>query len=168
MYVARDVSRRIRSELDDERLGVKFMHHIGRWVVFVRRKMLTGERRWPVELREDGTIVPGGPTIIRQVDTLDDIVWTVQVDEAYHSLDPNLIRQALVQRDSHRRNVAKELFSELARRREAKAKERKDDLLQRSLYYRGAFAKIADDMGLTGRPDYGRIYAPKFGVAGHG
>lgn len=160
MYTAREVSLRLRSEFNDPRLGVKYDARLGRWVVFVRRKMLTGARTWPCGILDDGTVT-AGRTTIRQVDFLDDIVWTVE-DEAgnYHPLEPNLIRQKLVERDTHRRNHAKELFAELARRRRAKQKAFEDDVRARSRYYRRAFAKVADELGLTGRPDYQKIYNP--------
>jgi hypothetical protein len=165
MWTARDVSLRLRRELDDERLGVKLDLHQGRWMVYVRRKMLTGARRWPVIVRDDGTVQEGGATTIRVVDFLDDIVWVVEVDGEYHPLEPNLIRQKLIERDTHRRDVAKELFQELARRKQARRQAFLDDAKQRALHYRRAFARVAEDMGLGGRPDYSRIYRPRPFVA---
>jgi hypothetical protein len=156
VYLAREVAARLREEFDDPRLGVKFDPNLKRWVVYVRRKMLSGERKWPVGIAEDGSIGPG-ESIIRSVEPYDDIVWTVQVDEQYHSLDPNLIRRALEQRDTHHRDVAKEVLGEVARRKAAAAKDRRDDLRQRSLYYRRAFSKMADEMGLVGKPDYSKV-----------
>lgn len=160
MYTAREVTIRLRREFDDPRLGVKFMPRLGRWVVFVRRKMLTGARHWPMSIQDDGTVV-AGKTTLRAVDFLDDIVWVVtDENDQYHSLDPNLIRQKLIERDTHRRDCARELFAELARRREAKARAARDELMQRAKFYRRAFARIADDMGYGSRPDYRRIYNP--------
>lgn len=166
MYLAREVAARLRLELDDRRLGVKLDPNLGRWIVFVRRPHFTGARRWPVKLHDDGTVTAGGPTTFRTVDHLDDIVWVVEDDGQYHSLDPNLIRQALEKRDAHRRDVAKELFAEIRRRKEAKRRAQQDDLFARTRYYRPAFARLADQMGIGGRPDYRRIFSPKVGVVG--
>lgn len=164
MYTARDVSLRLRREFNDARLGVKFDPRLERWVVFVRRKMLTGARRWPVGIADDGTVGEGATTL-RCVDFLDDVVWVVETDDgAYHPLEPNLIRQKLIERDTHRRDCARELFQELARRRAAKAKAQREELLARSRYYQRAFARLADDMGLGGRPDYARILSPKLSL----
>lgn len=160
MFTARDVTLRLRREFNDERLGVKFDPRLERWVVFVRRKMLTGARRWPLGLADDGTVTPGATTF-RAVDTIDDIVWVVTDEsDGYHPLEPNLIRQKLVERDTHHRDCARELIAEIQRRRAAKKKAVDDEVRAKSRYYRRLFARLADDLGLGGKPDYGQVYNP--------
>lgn len=161
MYTARDVTLRLRSELNEPRLLVKLDPALGRWLVCVRRKHLTGARAWPVGIRDDGTLGPG-QTTIQVVDFLDDIVWVCETETGeYLALEPNLIRQKLIERDTHRRNHARELFAELQRRRAAKKKAWEDDLRARTRYYRRAFARIADDLGIIGKPDHSKLYAPE-------
>jgi hypothetical protein len=160
MYTARDVALRLRHELNDPRIGVKFMPDLERWVVFVRRPMLTGARTWPMAILDDGSLAPGQSTI-QSVSYIEDIVWVVTDEhDQYHPLEPNLIRRKLIERDTHRRDHAKELFAELRRRRLARKKAVDEEVRARTRYYRRAFAKIAEDMGLGGRPDYQQVYSP--------
>lgn len=162
-WTGRDVSLRLRRELGDERLVVKFdpAAQGGRWVVCVRRKMLTGARRWPVAIGEGGELL-AGVTTFREVAPLDDIVFILETDDGqYHSLEPNLMRRALIARDTHQRDVAREVIAEVRRRKAAKAKAFRDEVFARSQFYRRAFARVAEDMGYSGRPDYQQIYAPK-------
>src|SRR5512146_479627 len=99
MYGARDVALRLRAELDEPRLGVKYDPSVngGRWVVFVRRRMWTGSRRWSVAIAEDGSLSPG-VSYLRELAPFDDLVYVLEVDGEYHSLDPNLMRMGLVAR----------------------------------------------------------------------
>lgn len=167
MYTAREVSQRLRREFDDERLVVRLDPIRERWTVYVRRKMLTGARSWPVAIDDDGTVRAGGPSIIREVAPLEDVAFVLEDESGqYLPLDPNIIREGLIKRDSHKRDVARELMAEIRARRARKAKAQRDDLMARSLYYRGQFAKLADEMGLGGRPDYAKILAPRRRIVG--
>lgn len=164
MWTARDVTLRLRRELDDDRLLVKLDPIGGRWQVCVCRKMLTGARAWPVRLLDDGQVVAGGPTRLREVALLEDVVYVLEVGGEYHSLEPNLMRRALIERDTHRRNVARELLAEVARRKAAREKAFRDDALQRAKHYRRAFARVAEDLGYGGRPDYSQLTTRLTGV----
>lgn len=158
MWTARDVTLRLRRELNDDRLVVKLDRNLGKWLVCVRRKMLTGARTWPFSIRDDGAVTEGR-SILREVAPLDDIVYVHEGPNGeYLPLEPNQMRQALEARDTHRRNLARELFDRVKKTRARKDAEFVDDVKQRTKHYRRAFARIADEMGLGGRPDYSRIF----------
>ncbi len=161
-WTARDVSIRLRRELDEPRLVVRFDPSVngGRWAAFLQRKEWTGARRWPVAIGEGGELAVG-VSVIRELAPFDDLIYVLELDDQYHSLEPNLMREGLLARDTRRRDVLREAMAEIQRRRDAKQRRFIDESLQRALYYRRAFAKVADDMGLGGRPDYGQIYNPK-------
>lgn len=157
-WTARDVTLRLRSELHDSRLVVKLDHGLGRWVVCVRRKMLTGARTLPFIVRDEGAVEPGR-AIMREVAPHDEIVYVHQTPEGeYLSLEPNVMRHELEKRDTHRRNLVAELLGRVKASRKKADDAFQDDIRQRTKHYRRAFARVAEDMGLSGKPDYSRIF----------
>jgi hypothetical protein len=160
MYLANEVSRRLREELRDPRLVVRVNLDLGRWTVCLRRKMLTGSRRYPFRLGDNAELLPGESSL-REVATYEEIVYVLEDNGRYLSLDPGLCRRELEKRDGHRRNLVAELQAQVRASR-ARAEARfADEARQRARYYRKAFARAADEMGLVGRPDYQAIYHPK-------
>lgn len=149
-WTARDVTLRMRREFGDERLVVRFDPIRERFSVCQRVRRLTGRRHWPVELREDGSVVPGGPTTIREVvDDEEVILYLEDPSGAPLPLDPCLVRQELLERDVHLRgDVVAEMIRRVNARRAEADRRFEDEVGERSKHYRRAFARAAENMGI--------------------
>ncbi len=150
MWTAAAAADRLRRELAFGRLTVKLLEcrpddpvYSARWVVCVRVPTLTGRRRWPVTLHEDGTVDAGGATTIREVSLKDEIVYVHETDAGqYLELEPSFMRRELELRDAHRIDTRRRLRDAVARKRATIRRDLDDDIAQRTKYYRRAFARF--------------------------
>lgn len=144
-WTVREVTARLREELDARNLVVKFDRMRERFVVCERSRQFGGARTVPFTLDDLGNVV-AGEARLRPVFDHDEIVY-VHEDGAggFRPLDPNAILQELQRADTHHVNVAGEIMRAVRRKRERADAEFLDEVGQRSKYYRRLVAKAVDE-----------------------
>lgn len=148
MFTCRDVTLRLRQELHDDTLLVRFDTGRERYVVLQRVRRVTGRRKHSFALADDATLVPGKTTLREVVTDYEPVYYHEAQDGSFLPLEPTLMRQEVLARDNFRGNVAKRVMGKVVENRAARAKQFEDDVGQMAKETRRVFARHADEMGV--------------------
>lgn len=147
-WTTHDVTLRLRRELDDPSLVVRFDSGRERFAVFTRARRLTAPRRQGFNVLDDGAVVRSTTAVFRE------FVWDEQMVYCHEGpageflpLEPNEIRRGVVARDNRHGDVARRVLGEIKHRRESRERDFEDNAGEIAKESRRAFARAADEMG---------------------
>lgn len=149
-FTCRDVTLRLRAELDDPALLVRFDPIRERYVVCQKTRRLAGARRHAVRILDDGAVLrDGGSVILREVvDDYEPIYWHETNAGQFLPLEPNVMRREVLARDNWRgRDVATTVLAQVNEAKARRQRQFEDDTMQAAKDTRRAFARAADEMG---------------------